>query len=59
MTISKEALFAKIKESLVKTLDLDAETITLESNVVEDLNADSISLMEFTLALEGQIASPS
>ncbi len=54
MTISKEALFAKIKESLVKTLDLDAETITLESNVVEDLNADSISLMEFTLALEDE-----
>ena len=51
MTISKEALFAKIKESLVKTLNLDAEMITLESNVVEDLNADSISLMEFTLAL--------
>ena len=54
MTISKEALFAKIKESLVKTLDLDAETITLESNVVEDLNADSISFMEFTLALEDE-----
>ena len=54
MTICKEALFAKIKESLVKTLDLDAETITLESNVVEDLNADSISLMEFTLALEDE-----
>lgn len=54
MTISKEALFAKIKESLVKTLNLDAETITLESNVVEDLNADSISLMEFTLALEDE-----
>lgn len=54
MTISKEALFVKIKESLVKTLDLDAETITLESNVVEDLNADSISLMEFTLALEDE-----
>ncbi|MCJ1977247.1 acyl carrier protein [Pseudolactococcus paracarnosus] len=54
MTISKEALFAKIKESLVKTLNLDAEMITLESNVVEDLNADSISLMEFTLALEDE-----
>lgn len=54
MTISKEALFAKIKESLVRTLNLDAETITLESNVVEDLNADSISLMEFTLALEDE-----
>ncbi|QDJ29014.1 acyl carrier protein [Lactococcus paracarnosus] len=52
--MSKEALFAKIKESLVKTLNLDAEMITLESNVVEDLNADSISLMEFTLALEDE-----
>ncbi|MBW9331560.1 acyl carrier protein [Lactococcus raffinolactis] len=54
MAISKEDLFAKIKENLVETLELDADNVTLETNIVEDLGADSISLMEFTLALEDE-----
>lgn len=54
MAISKEDLFAKIKENLVETLELDADHVTLETNIVEDLGADSISLMEFTLALEDE-----
>lgn len=54
MTISKETLFTKIKDNLVKTLNLDPELITLDTNIVEDLNTDSISLMEFTLALEDE-----
>ncbi|MDD3015526.1 MAG: acyl carrier protein [Lactococcus chungangensis] len=52
--MSKEDLFAKIKENLVDTLELDADHVTLETNIVEDLGADSISLMEFTLALEDE-----
>ena len=54
MAISKEDLFAKIKQNLVETLELDADHVTLETNIVEDLGADSISLMEFTLALEDE-----
>ena len=54
MAMSKEDLFAKIKENLVETLELDADHVTLETNIVEDLGADSISLMEFTLALEDE-----
>ena len=54
MAISKEDLFSKIKENLVETLELDADNVTLETNIVEDLGADSISLMEFTLALENE-----
>ena len=54
MAISKEDLFAKIKENLVETLELDADHVTLETNIVEDLGADSIRLMEFTLALEDE-----
>ena len=54
MAMSKEDLFAKIKENLVETLELDVDHVTLEMNIVEDLGADSISLMEFTLALEDE-----
>ena len=52
--MSKETLFTKIKDNLVKTLNLDPELITLDTNIVEDLDTDSISLMEFTLALEDE-----
>ena len=52
MAMSKEDLFAKIKENLVETLELDADHVTLETNIVEDLGADSFSVREFTLALE-------
>jgi acyl carrier protein len=54
MAISKSELFDKIKDNLVETLELDANHITLETNIVNDLGADSISLMEFTLALEDE-----
>lgn len=54
MAISKADLFAKIKENLVETLELDADHVTLGTNIVDDLGADSISLMEFTLALEDE-----
>ncbi|MDN6030350.1 MAG: acyl carrier protein [Lactococcus plantarum] len=43
-----------MKDNLVKTLNLDPELIKLDTNIVEDLNTDSISLMEFTLALEDE-----
>ena len=54
MAISKEDLFFFFLENLVETLELDADHVTLETNIVEDLGADSISLMEFTLALEDE-----
>ena len=54
MAMSKEDLFFMIKENLVETLELDVDHVTLETNIVEDLGADSISLMEFTLALEDE-----
>lgn len=54
MANSKAELFAKIKDNLVETLEISADHITLETNIVDDLGADSISLMEFTLALEDE-----
>ena len=43
MAMSKEDLFFMIKENLVETLELDVDHVTLETNIVEDLGADSIS----------------
>lgn len=42
----------KIKEILAEELSLDLEEITLESNLKEDLNADSIDMMQVVDVLE-------
>ncbi|GFH40465.1 acyl carrier protein [Pseudolactococcus insecticola] len=52
--MTKSEIFNKIKATLVESLDVDPETITESTNIVDDLQADSISIMEFTLALEDE-----
>ena len=34
--------FEKIRDIIAKQLDIDPETITRESNLIEDLHADSL-----------------
>ena len=45
-------VFEKIKGALSEQLGIDESTITLESTFVEDLNIDSLDLVELILALE-------
>ena len=45
-------VFEKIKKALSEQLGIDESLITLESTVVEDLNIDSLDLVELILALE-------
>ena len=53
-------VFEKIKSALSEQLGIDESTITLESTFVEDLNIDSLDLVELILALveEYQIVIP-
>ncbi len=44
--------FEKIKAILVEQLGIDEDEITLESNLLEDLSADSLDLAEMMMALE-------
>lgn len=45
-------VFEKIKNALSEQLGIDEASITLESTFVEDLNIDSLDLVELILALE-------
>ncbi|MBQ2966912.1 MAG: acyl carrier protein [Clostridia bacterium] len=45
-------VFEKIKSSLAEQLGIEESTITLESTFIEDLNIDSLDLVELILALE-------
>lgn len=45
---------AKVKEILVDQLGVNEEDITMESNIQEDLGADSIAVMEVVVEIETQ-----
>lgn len=44
--------FEKIKEILLENLGCEEEDIKLESNLIDDLGADSLDIVELSLALE-------
>ena len=50
--MSKEEIFNKIAAILADRFELDADQITEKLNFKEDLNADSIAIVEFVLELE-------
>lgn len=44
--------FEKVCEIIARQLDIDASTITMESNLVEDLHADSLDIVELVMDME-------
>ncbi|MDO4720264.1 MAG: acyl carrier protein [Peptostreptococcaceae bacterium] len=45
-------MIEKVKEILAKELDLELSEIKPESDIQEDLGADSLAVMEIVMALE-------
>ncbi|HHW95058.1 MAG TPA: acyl carrier protein [Mogibacterium sp.] len=45
-------VFEKIKELIVEQLDLDESTITMDTDIMKDLEADSLDAVEIVLAIE-------
>lgn len=45
-------VFEKIKEALVKHAGVEADKITMEASFVEDLNIDSLDLVDLIIMLE-------
>ncbi|MDD5793292.1 acyl carrier protein [Clostridium sp. HCP1S3_B4] len=48
-------MFDKIKEIVADKLSVDENEITLESSFIEDLNADSLDIVELIMALEDEL----
>ena len=44
--------FEELKNVIVETLSADADAITMEARLPEDLNADSLDAVELNMALE-------
>jgi acyl carrier protein len=47
-------VFARIKEMIVEELSVEAEKVTLESRLSEDLGADSIDAVELIMNIEDE-----
>lgn len=44
--------FEKVRDVIVETLGCDAEQVTMEASLTDDLGADSLASVELTMALE-------
>jgi len=45
-------MFEEVKEIIVDTLNCEADDVTMEANLFDDLGADSLDAVELNLALE-------
>lgn len=47
-------IFERIKEILADQLDASTEDMTMESDIAEDLGADSLDVVELLMAIEDE-----
>ena len=47
-------IFEKVKELLADQLDANAEDMTLETRIVDDLGADSLDVVEMLMSVEDE-----
>ena len=47
-------MFEKVRDMLAEALNISAEKITMDSNVIEDLGEDSLDMVELLSRLEDE-----
>lgn len=47
-------IFEKVQEILSEQLDVPAESITVDTNLVDDLGADSLDVVELIMSVEDE-----
>jgi acyl carrier protein len=52
--LTREDVLQKVAEIISNHFDIEADKVTEQSNIKDDLNADSINVMEFVLELEDE-----
>ncbi len=46
--------FKKVQKALASQFEIDEDQITLDTNIVDDLGADSLDVVELIMALEDE-----
>lgn len=52
-----EITFEKVRDIIVETLSCDIDDIKPETNLVEDLEADSLEIVELSMALQENLGT--
>ena len=47
-------VFEKLKDMIVDQLSVDADSVTMEANITEDLGADSLDVMDLISSIEDE-----
>ena len=47
-------IFEKIKAILADQFDVDADTVTMETSIADDLGADSLDVVDLVMSLEDE-----
>jgi acyl carrier protein len=51
MMKTKEAIFGRIQQLLIEVFEIEADSISLESNIYKDLDFDSLDAVELAVKL--------
>ena len=46
------AVFDKVKDILCDQLDVEEDAVTMEANIIDDLGADSLDVVDLVMSLE-------
>jgi acyl carrier protein len=55
--MDRETIEARVRDIIVKQLNVNAEQVTATSSFLEDLGADSLDLVELVMAFESEFSS--
>lgn len=49
-------VFEKVKQMLAEQLDADIDSLTMETNIAKDLDADSLDVVELLMTIEDEFS---
>ncbi|NLJ95290.1 MAG: acyl carrier protein [Clostridiaceae bacterium] len=52
--MSSQEIFEEIRELIADQLGLEEENITMDSNIIDDLNADSLDIVDIVVTIENE-----
>ena len=47
-------IFEKVQEALASQFEMDPSTITMDTNLIDDIGADSLDVVELIMSLEDE-----
>ena len=47
-------LFEKVQEALAQQFEMDPQSITMDTNLIDDIGADSLDVVELIMSLEDE-----